>query len=217
MDTDTTMPAEAPPVARGRGRPVTITREARREQILKAAEGLFKLSGYAATSMADIARVCETSKRTIYELFPTKEELFRALVADAESFPDVQHEIDDALSPQAVLEATLAEMAHYVLSERHVNVSRLVIAESNAFPEIRQHYYDQGIHRSKQFLESRLALLIERGRIAPVNIDRMADMLFGAVIGTHLIAAISYRQTPDMNDVAARARESIAGLIKPVD
>jgi TetR/AcrR family transcriptional regulator, regulator of autoinduction and epiphytic fitness len=45
----------------------------------------------------------------------------------------------------------------------------------------------------------------------------MADMLFGAVIGTHLIAAISYRQMPDMNDVAARARESIAGLIKPVD
>jgi AcrR family transcriptional regulator len=213
---DSTTPTDSVPTARGRGRPVTISRELRREQILKVAESLFKQAGYATTSMADIARVCETSKRTLYELFPAKEDLFRALVADVESFPDTAHEIDDTADAQEVLEATLAAIAHYVLSERHVTVSRLVIAESNLFPEIRQHYYEQGINRSKQWLESRIAALVERKRIAPVNVDRTADMLFGAVIGTHLITAISYRETPDMAEVAHKAREAVARLVDPL-
>jgi AcrR family transcriptional regulator len=213
---DSTTPTDSAPAARGRGRPVTISRELRREQILKMAESLFKQTGYSSTSMADIARLCETSKRTIYELFPTKEDLFRALVADVESFPDTAHEFDEAASAQEVLEATLSAIAHYVLSERHVTVSRLVIAESNLFPEIRQHYYEQGINRSKQWLESRIATLVKRKRIAPVNVDRTADMLFGAVIGTHLIAAISYRQAPDMAEVAEKSREAVARLVETI-
>jgi TetR/AcrR family transcriptional regulator, regulator of autoinduction and epiphytic fitness len=195
---------------------VTISRESRREQILKVAESLFKQTGYAATSMADIARLCETSKRTIYELFPTKEDLFRALVADVESFPDTAHDMDESASAQEVLEATLAAIAHYVLSDRHVTVSRLVIAESNLFPEIRQHYYEQGINRSKQWLESRIAALVARKLIAPVNVDRTADMLFGAVIGTHLIAAISYREAPDLAEVAEKSREAVSRLVDAI-
>lgn len=214
------------PTPRGRGRPVTISREARRGQILKAAERLFRQAGYANTSMADIARACETSKRTLYEVFATKEALFRALVADVESFPATVEETSDKTSPETsdetngnasahdTLEAALKAIAHYVLRERHVTVCRLVIAESNLFPEIREHYYEQGIHRSKLWLEARLEALVAQRRIAPINVDRTADMLFGAVIGTHLIAAISsYREAPDMAEVAAKAREAVARLV----
>lgn len=205
-----------PPSTRGRGRPVSTSPEARREQILRVAEDLFKRSGYATTSMLDIARQCEMSKRTIYEAFETKEDLFRALVADVESFPAHAMEADASLPARTLLEHTLAQIAKYVLSERHITVSRLVITESNLFPEIRQHYYKQGIDRCRELLESRLTSLAQQGRIKPVEVTRRADMLFGAVIATHLIAAISYRQAPDMDEVAARIREAVARLIDEV-
>lgn len=209
-DSDRESGRDPAPVARGRGRPVTVSREARREQILTAAESLFKEAGYANTSMADIARVCETSKRTLYERFPTKEDLFRSLVADVEPFPATPHEIGADANAHDVLEAALAAVAHYVLGERHVSVARLVIAEANLFPEIRQRYYAQGIERGKRWLEARIAALVAGRRLAPVNANHTAEMLFGAVIGAPLIAALTDRRTPDLSEVAARTREAVA-------
>ncbi|QGZ65885.1 TetR/AcrR family transcriptional regulator [Paraburkholderia acidisoli] len=203
------------PVARGRGRgrPVTVSREVRREQILSAAERLFSETGYADTSMADIARVCETSKRTLYELFPTKEDLFRSLVGNMETFAGLPHEIDAAASTHDALEAALDAIAHYVLDVRHVTLARLVIAESHRFPELRQRYYEQGVEHCKRWLEARIAALVACRRLAPVNENRLAGMLFGAVIGTPLIAAIADRRLPEMAEVAAHAREAVASFV----
>lgn len=201
--------------SRGRGRPATTSPEERREQILKVAERLFRQSGYLATSMADIARHGGMSKRTIYEAFATKEELFRALVTDVECFPEHECVIDPAIQPQTIIETTLTEMAHYVLSERHILVSRLVIAESELSPAIRKHYYEQGIDRCKRFLVSQIGELVRQARIESVDADRTADMLFGAVIATHLIAAINYRQAPDFAEVAGKIREAVRRFIIP--
>jgi TetR/AcrR family transcriptional regulator, regulator of autoinduction and epiphytic fitness len=187
--------------------------EERREQILKVAERLFRHSGYTATSMSDIARHAGMSKRTIYEAFPTKEELFGALVTDVASFPNRDGTIDPADSPRQVIESALTEIAHYVLSERHILVSRLVIAESDLFPAIRQHYYEQGIDRCKRYLVSRIAALMDQSRIEPVDADRTADMLFGAVIATHLIAAVNYRQAPDFSEIAAKIDDAVSRFI----
>jgi TetR/AcrR family transcriptional regulator, regulator of autoinduction and epiphytic fitness len=199
--------------SRGRGRPASASPEARREQILNVAEQLFRHSGYAATSMADIARHCEMSKRTIYEAFSTKEDLFRALVTDTGSFPEGECTFDVDRPPQAIVATALNEIAHYVLSERHILVSRLVIAESGLLPNVRRHYYEQGIDRSKRFLVARLTELVRLGRVVPFDPERTADMLFGAVIATHLIAAISHRQVPDFDEVSAKIDEAVRRFI----
>lgn len=206
-------PSQTTTPARGRGRPASASPEVRREQILTVAEQLFRHSGYAATSMADIARQCEMSKRTIYEAFSTKEELFRALVTDTASFPEHECTIDLDRTPQSIVATALNEIAHYVLNERHIVVSRLVIAESELSPAIRQHYYEQGIDRSKRFLVARLTELVRRGRVVPFEPERTADMLFGAVIATQLIAAISYRQAPDFDEVSARIDDAVKRFI----
>lgn len=163
--------------------------------------------------MADIARHGGMSKRTIYEAFPTKEKLFAALVSDLESFPDRDEAIDPADAPHKVIESALIEMAHYALSERHILVSRLVIAESDLFPAIRRHYHEQGIDRCKRCLVSRITALMQQSRIEPVNANRTADMLFGAVIATYLIAAINYRQAPDFEEVAIKIGEAVGRFI----
>ncbi len=54
--------------------------EVKREAILDAAVQEFRSVGYANTSMDRIADVANVSKRTVYNHFPSKEELFAAIV-----------------------------------------------------------------------------------------------------------------------------------------
>lgn len=71
------------PARRRRGRPPRYPLpdpEDRAATILDAALVAFAQRGYAATGMNDIARACRMAKPTIYECFPSKIDLFGALV-----------------------------------------------------------------------------------------------------------------------------------------
>lgn len=55
-------------------------KEVRRQAILAAAKRAFSKNGYAATTIADVARAADLSYGTIYWYFDSKEELFDALM-----------------------------------------------------------------------------------------------------------------------------------------
>jgi len=55
-------------------------RQVRKEEILEAAEKLFCLKGFDGTSMDDIARESQFTKRTVYQYFINKEDLFFAII-----------------------------------------------------------------------------------------------------------------------------------------
>lgn len=59
-------------------------KELRREAILGAAKRVFSEKGYAATTVADVARAAGLSYGTIYWYFDSKEELFDALMDSGE-------------------------------------------------------------------------------------------------------------------------------------
>ena len=61
----------------------TRRKEARPGEIVAAALASFADRGYAATKLADVAAAAGVSKGTIYLYFPTKEDLFRAVVRQA--------------------------------------------------------------------------------------------------------------------------------------
>jgi AcrR family transcriptional regulator len=68
---------EAPaPVHRG----TRLTRDARRAQLLVAARDVFAAHGYHAAAMDDIAERAGVSKPVLYQHFPGKLELYRALL-----------------------------------------------------------------------------------------------------------------------------------------
>jgi AcrR family transcriptional regulator len=64
-------------VARG----ARLTRSARRAQLLDAALGVFAEQGYHAAAMDDIAESAGVSKPVLYQHFPGKLELYRALLS----------------------------------------------------------------------------------------------------------------------------------------
>ena len=55
-------------------------KEARREQILRAAAKLFSEKGFEAATMAQIARQAELAPGTLYLYFKSKDELYFALL-----------------------------------------------------------------------------------------------------------------------------------------
>jgi AcrR family transcriptional regulator len=61
--------------------------EARREQILAAARGLFEESGYDAVSMSDVAAAAEVTRGLVHHYFGSKRELYlevvRSVLAEA--------------------------------------------------------------------------------------------------------------------------------------
>src|ERR1700753_80205 len=73
------MATAAPTQPRRRAR----RKEARPGEIVEAALRLFADSGLAATKLEDVAAAAGISKGTIYLYFPTKEDLFRAVVRQA--------------------------------------------------------------------------------------------------------------------------------------
>ncbi|MCP5073562.1 MAG: TetR/AcrR family transcriptional regulator [Rhodobacteraceae bacterium] len=62
--------------------PKTKRGQARRVQILKAAEKVFGTIGFVDASVADITREAKTAQGTLYIYFEGKEELFSELVAE---------------------------------------------------------------------------------------------------------------------------------------
>ncbi|MBI2168010.1 MAG: TetR/AcrR family transcriptional regulator [Actinobacteria bacterium] len=60
-------------------------KEVRRQTILSAAKRVFSEKGYAATTVADVARAANVSYGTIYWYFDSKEELFDALMDAGEA------------------------------------------------------------------------------------------------------------------------------------
>jgi AcrR family transcriptional regulator len=68
-----TTPAEAE-------RPTRLPRAARRKQLLEAAQEVFVAQGYHAAAMDDIAERAGVSKPVLYQHFPSKLELYLALL-----------------------------------------------------------------------------------------------------------------------------------------
>jgi AcrR family transcriptional regulator len=106
------------------------------QHIVDVADSLFVAQGYAATSMASIASCARIGKQTLYSRYPDKAALFREVVSRRINrmlvAVDDAH-MDDPLAGVKVLgRAALAN----VFDAEFVTLNRIVIAESNHFPEL---------------------------------------------------------------------------------
>lgn len=109
-----------------------------REAIVKAATRLFLERGFGAVSMDELAAAAEVARRTLYNQFASKEEIFR------EMLQRVSVQLERALPPgmetQGDVEAVLRLVARMIL-ELHKNPDylgflRMVVADSRQFPWI---------------------------------------------------------------------------------
>src|SRR5215207_3401142 len=85
-----------------------------RDLIAKSARDLFSKRGFEAVTVAEIARAAEVSEKTVFNYFPTKEELFYSRL---EAF---EEELLAAIREREPGESVLAAFGRFVLDARGV-------------------------------------------------------------------------------------------------
>jgi len=172
---------------RPRGRPKTIDDDARRAEIVGEARATFYELGYAGTTMDLVAARCRISKQTLYRLFPSKTELFTAIIAEHRaSMFALPRPADENLPFDKALERIfMIDMNEAQERERDAFI-HLAISESQQFPEIATLLHTHGAKPSQQMLadwltEQQAQGLIEIGD-ALSGARMLMDMIFGAMV-----------------------------------
>nr|WP_314074593.1 TetR/AcrR family transcriptional regulator [uncultured Roseococcus sp.] len=182
----------------------------RRQALLRAAQGIFLAQGYAAANMDDVARGVRMSKKTLYQLFSSKEALFEAVLVDhlAPLLAIAPEEEENDLREGLI--AILKRAAEHLLDERHIGFFRLITAEVHRAPELAEAFHRAGPGRGKGVLERYLASQAARGRIQVDDAARMAGMLFGLTIGEpHMRMLLGLCGPPGEEEISERVTRAV--------
>jgi len=166
---------------RGRGRPQARPDEETRALILDAARQEFVTSGYAATGMESVARSAGVSTKTLYRLIPNKAALFEAIITDGiDRFVSrIRLKACDGTDVEGALRDALIAVGELVLDGPVIGLLRMVIGESDKFPEISDTFYNKAIKRTESTLANWLKAQDDRGLISIDNPTEAAGMLLG--------------------------------------
>ncbi len=168
--------------------PNSSKRDNRRESILDVAQDVFLAEGYAAASMSTIAAKLGGSKGTLYNYFSSKEELFGAIVSrhciwQREAMFSI---LVDGLDVASALTVVGRNFLRLVLSDRSLNMFRLVVAEAARDPQIGKIFYESGPIPGNARLTGYLKDASDRGALA-IDDPQMAAHMFMALCQNRLM------------------------------
>jgi TetR/AcrR family transcriptional regulator, mexJK operon transcriptional repressor len=175
-------------VLEGRARSAVGGSGPKGEAIAAAALRLFLRDGYERTSVDAIAAEAGVSKRTIYNRYVDKENLFlsvlrgtfAAMLATFRRIADAH--LTEVTDVEADLTAFVREAARTVtMAPERLALIRLILTEAPYFPAlIRQEAGQEGMRGT---LARSLAGLAQSGRLAVTDPDEAADHLFALTFG----------------------------------
>jgi AcrR family transcriptional regulator len=154
-------------------------------EILAAALDCFAERGFAATRLDDIAARAGVTRGTLYLYFPSKEELFKAVIRQR-LLPILAH--GEALlagsdEPSAkILERLLLMFPATVLQTSLSAIPKLIIAEARSFPDLARFYLDEVVARGKRLLGALIERGIARGEFRAVPVDQILFSIMGPVL-----------------------------------
>ncbi len=181
--------------------------------ILKAATHEFCAAGFSGTSMDRIAEVANVSKTTVYNHFPSKDDLFQAIlnqlifhIGEMESF---EYSSEEPLERQ--LEVIGRIFADTVTGEDFMNLSRVVISRL-----IRSKEWAESAFEQQGELRANITRWIdagnEDGRLNVPNPDKAAAQFVGLIKEVVFWPELMWGQraaTPLERDEAVRSAVNI--------
>ena len=119
-----------------------VARGGSREAIVEAASRLFLEHGFGSVSMDDLAEAAGLARRTLYNQFTSKEEIFREMLLR------VSGHLEDAfpagIETQGDVEAVLRLVASMIMElhrrPEYLGFLRMVVADSRQFPWIAEEF-----------------------------------------------------------------------------
>jgi AcrR family transcriptional regulator len=139
----------------------------RPQEILEAAFVEFSRSGYAMTTLDQIAEGAGVTKGTIYVYFENKEHLFISMVREVtKATLDTVHEMLETHegSTADLLRAQFSFIyQHIVEDRRRREVLRMLIAEAPRFPELADRYHQEILRPCLDMLRQAIRRGMDRG------------------------------------------------------
>lgn len=152
----------------------------RPHELLEAALTLFVEKGLAATRQEEVARRAGVSKGTLYLYYPSKDELFKAVIEAYLTQVIVEGaEIVDQFegSTSELLRLLAATWWSRVGSSRAAGLLVLIMAEANTFPDLAQFYVDEVVAPSHELLARVVRRGIARGEFRPLDVTSVVHAL----------------------------------------
>ncbi|WP_460161213.1 TetR/AcrR family transcriptional regulator [Pseudomonas sp. S2_B10] len=152
----------------------------KREAIIQAAIAEFRAHGFEITSMDKIAATAGVSKRTVYNHFPSKEELFAEILnqlwARIIAEPSVSYDREQPLHEQ--LRLMLREKVQMMADENFLTLARVAIAATIHSPERAQNMIERMGER-EEGLTVWIRAAQADGRLKPVDPEFAAHQVQG--------------------------------------
>jgi len=171
-------PARARPARRRR-------KEARPQELLDAALALFVEKGFAAARADEVARRAGVAKGTLYLYYPSKAELFKAVVRGTLATLIAQGEevVAQYRGPTSELIAALLNAWwERVGSTPAAGIHKIMLAEARNFPELAQFYADEVITPAHRLFSTAVQRGIERGEFRTLPPQAAAHALMAPLI-----------------------------------
>ncbi len=142
--------------------------ERKRRAILEEAEALFLDRGFVGASVDEVAARAQVSKQTVYKQFESKAALFVAVVQGmtGQASDRVQAEMGDPETQADVIDALMGHgerLLNIALAPKLLRLRRLVISETDRFPELGRALYEGGPGRAIADLAAALQRWTDRG------------------------------------------------------
>src|SRR4029079_365539 len=189
----------------------------KRERILDAAFASFMKSGYATASMLEIATRARVSKRELYAVVGTKQEILIACISARAARLQVPADLPvphDRETLAQVLTAFGSQLVREVTDPAVITVFRLAIADAVRAPEVAQALDSIGREASRAALRQ----IMTQAQTYALLDGRPADLAeqFGGLLWGNLMVSLllGVAERPSAREIAARAREATAAFLQ---
>ncbi|ACI51753.1 transcriptional regulator, TetR family [Gluconacetobacter diazotrophicus PA1 5] len=185
------------PEKRCPGRPPVLEEGERREMILNAACQVLDDHGYQSASMDKLAQQSGMSKKTIYQMFPSKHDLFRTLIS--ERLFDMKHASVCPcrdLPPEEELVQILTSIAANALQADRMCLIRAIVGEIRDSAEIRKIMQDIEISGNCNQVEAWLRRQQAAGTYMIDDVEDLGHGLFSMTVGKLILAELFHCRDP---------------------
>src|ERR1700676_1205268 len=191
--------------------------ETPRGRLLEAAFSAFMESGFAETSTLEIATRARVSKRELYALVGSKQEMLAACIRERAKRLQMPADLPEPHDREA-LERTLEKLGPQLLREISdptvIAVFRLAIAEAVRAPEVARALNTVGVETGRAALSE----VMRRARSAGLLGGEPAEMAehFAGLLWGNLMTGLLLRvaERPSAREIARRARAAAAALLQ---
>ena len=157
---------------------VQVKRERRKQarpgELLEAALDLFVEKGFAATRSEEVAARAGVSKGTLFLYFPSKEELFKAVVRE-----NISGRFQEWNDEFQTFQGSAADMLRYCMktwwerigATRASGITKIIVSEARNFPDIAAFYQQEVIEPGDILIRRLLQRGVDRGEFQIVDMN----------------------------------------------